>query len=380
MFWHSFKGCLRVMVKGKVTLFWTMIFPILLTTFMYVTFGNLMERDEMFHTVEVAVVDGEGGDPGLMIMLSMLDAAEDPLIHINTMKKEEALQKLDDKKVDGVIFTEDCSLVVRDSGVSSTILEQILLQYKQNATAIKDQMENEAQSFSLSDLSGLMDGMQEQVSYCVQTSLTSGTQNPYYNFFYAIFAMSCLFSGFSSLGAVNNMQANISAKGMRRSVSPANKGVVIVSEFLALLCMHFLVEVLVLVYMMILGIDFGNNIPAVLLILLFGCMIGLAFGVIIGSITKMSEASKVGVVIAVSMTCSVLADLCINGIKHLLAQNVPIINKINPAALLSDSFYALNIYDDYSCFTQNLIILAVESAVLLLIAFLRIRRNKYASV
>ena len=39
-----------MLIKGKDTLFWTILFPIALFTFMYMAFGNIMEKDEMFNT------------------------------------------------------------------------------------------------------------------------------------------------------------------------------------------------------------------------------------------------------------------------------------------------------------------------------------------
>ena len=60
MFWHNFKYAGKMLIKGKDTLFWTILFPIALFTFMYMAFGNIMEKDEMFKDIPVAVVrDGK---------------------------------------------------------------------------------------------------------------------------------------------------------------------------------------------------------------------------------------------------------------------------------------------------------------------------------
>ena len=80
------------------------------------------------------------------------------------------------------------------------------------------------------------------------------------------------------------------------------------------------------------------------------------------------------------MVMSILSDLCINGIKYEIQQHVPIINKLNPAALISDSFYALNVYSDHQVFTENIVIMAIEAVVLITVGILMVRRNRYASV
>ena len=58
----------------------------------------------------------------------------------------------------------------------------------------------------------------------------------------------------------------------------------------------------------------------------------------------------------------------------------PIINRINPAAVLSDAFYCMGIYNDMERFSRCLLILAVMSALLLTAAFLGIRRERYDSI
>ena len=77
---------------------------------------------------------------------------------------------------------------------------------------------------------------------------------------------------------------------------------------------------------------------------------------------------------------SIMSDLCINGLKYEIQQHAPIINKLNPAALISDSFYALNVYSDHRVFAENIVIMTVEAVVLITVGILMVRRNIYASV
>ena len=64
----------------------------------------------------------------------------------------------------------------------------------------------------------------------------------------------------------------------------------------------------------------------------------------------------------------------------MIAHKLPIANRLNPACLISDSFYSLNVYDSYDRFFRNISIMAVESVILLIIAFALLRREKYASI
>lgn len=87
-----------MLIKGKDTLFWTILFPIALFTFMYMAFGNIMEKDEMFKDIPVAVVrDGEN-DTALMMVLSTLSMdGEDKRIDMEVLNEKEALQKRSDR-------------------------------------------------------------------------------------------------------------------------------------------------------------------------------------------------------------------------------------------------------------------------------------------
>ena len=55
-------------------------------------------------------------------------------------------------------------------------------------------------------------------------------------------------------------------------------------------------------------------------------------------------------------------------------------NRINPAALISDSLYALNMYPSLTRFARNMGILAVMTLVLCFISGLILRRSDYASL
>lgn len=381
MFWRNFKNCIKVIVKSKISLFWTLVFPIALATFMYVAFADIVEKDEMFKNIDVAVVSSGEEENGLMYVIDALSEGEDKLLNVKEMSGEAAKQALSDGEVKGIIFTDDVSLMVSESSANASILEGILNSYKQNEYAIRDIMGDRQTPPNEAEIMEMMSDIMTDVSYYTEKSTTDSNQNIYYNYFYAIFAMSCLFAAYSSVAAINNLQANESGRGMRKCISPNSKIVFIVSEFLALLVIHFVVELIALFYMsVVLGIDFGDKYPAIILTLLVGSMIGLAIGVIVGAVSKIGDGGKIGVVTALGLVLSGMADLFVNGVKRAIELNVPIINKINPAALISDCFYSLNVYGDYSAFIQNIVIMAVESVILIVIAFMMIRRNKYASI
>lgn len=398
MFIRDFLYTIKILMRAKVSIFWTLVFPILLATFMYMAFGNIYEQDEMFRNIKVAVVIEDESANGLNYMLDALSDGDDALLSVTRMSESDAEKLLADEEVEGIIYTDDVKLTVAESSVDASILETVLSEYKQYEHALKDIYKDGTEpkgdmsadgigfqqymsgTFGGDDMSNLVEKLSEQRSYYTEKSSTEGSQNVYNNYFYAIFAMSCLFASLSSIGMMNNLQANVSATGKRKNVSPQKKMTFVLAEFAAQLLIHFVVEVISFIYMSCIGVDFGGRIWEILLTLFVGCFIGLAIGVIVGAISKLAEGTKIGIVIGISMVMSILSDLCMNGIKYEIQQHVPIINKLNPAALISDSFYALNVYSDHQVFTENIVIMAIEAVVLITVGILMVRRNRYASV
>lgn len=387
MFIRDFLYTIKILMRAKVSIFWTLVFPILLATFMYMAFGNIYEQDEMFRNIKVAVVTENESANGLNYMLDALSEGDDALLSVTRMSKSDAEKSLTDEEVEGIIYTDDVKLTVVESSVNASILETVLSEYKQYEHALKDIYKNGiglqqymSGTSGIDDMSNLVEKLSEQRSYYTEKASTEGSQNVYNNYFYAIFAMSCLFASLSSIGMMNNLQANVSATGKRKNVSPQRKMTFVLAEFAALLLIHFVVEAISFIYMSCIGVDFGDRIWEILLTLFVGCFIGLAIGVIVGAISKHAEGTKIGIVIGISMVMSILSDLCMNGIKYEIQQHAPIINKLNPAALISDSFYALNVYSDHQVFTENIVIMAIEAVVLITVGILMVRRNRYASV
>lgn len=378
MFIRDFLYTIKILMRAKVSLFWTLVFPILLATFMYMAFGNIYEQDEMFSNIKVAVVTEDESANGLNYMLDALSDGDNALLSVTRMSESDAEKLLADEKVEGIIYTDDVKLTVAESSVNASILETVLSEYKQYEHALKDIYMDGTEPKG--DMSNLVEKLSEQRSYYTEKSSTEGSQNVYNNYFYAIFAMSCLFASLSSIEMMSNLQANVSATGKRKNVSPQRKMTFVLAEFAALLLIHFVVEVISFIYMSCIGVDFGDRVCEILLTLFVGCFIGLAIGVIVGAISKLAEGTKIGIVIGISMVMSILSDLCINGVKYEIQQHVPIINKLNPAALISDSFYALNVYSDHQVFTENIVIMTIEAVVLIAVGILMVRRNRYASV
>lgn len=377
-FIHNLKYAFKSLLRNKTNLIWTLLFPMGLATFMFVAFANIFETDEIFHTIPIAVVreaDNFGFD---FLMKGLSGDSEDALFAVQSEEEQEAKELLKNDEIYAIIYVKkDIELVIEKESIQATIIKTVFEEFEKNSTMIQEIAEKDLLAAFRALFSSI--SMQQKQYYTEMTS-SNGVQNQFYCYFYAIFAMSCLFASFAGCEKIANLQANESALGMRRSLSSTSKACVIASEFLSMAVMQFFVELVVLGYMTILGIDFGNRYPAIILTLFFGASIGISLGMIVGSFAKLSKGSRSGICVSVSMVLSVLADLCVGGLKNEIENTFPIINRINPAALIADALYSLNVYDNYDRFTRNIVTLGCMAFVMVVISFLILRRNKYASL
>ena len=80
------------------------------------------------------------------------------------------------------------------------------------------------------------------------------------------------------------------------------------------------------------------------------------------------------------MTFCFLGGLMVGNMKDIIERTIPFINRINPAALIADSFYSLSIYDNLNRYMLNTGILVIMTVVLALLSFCLVRRERYDSI
>lgn len=372
---HLIKYNLLVKVKNFATTFWPLIFPLLLGTMFYFAFGNIDDAD--FETVQVGIVKEEEPDTLFLMFLDQMENNGNHLIAAHELSGTAALAKLENEEISGIYYVGKApSLTVAANGIPQSILQSVLTSYETGKSTIRQIVRTHP--------SGLWKGIQKMLNQqepITQVSLGGHTINGTVQFFYALIAMTCLYGCFIGFGSAITLQANITALAARRCVTPTHKLKLILSEQIASFLLGYFDVIVLLVYLRyILKLDFQGKIGPMLLISFFGSLIGVSIGIFVGSLGKMKEGVKIGIILGISMICSFLSGLMNNTMKDIVEKNAPFINRINPAALISDAFYCINVYDDLGRYYRNLITLAVMSVVLVAASFLLIRRESYDSI
>lgn len=364
------------MIRERSIMFWALVFPFVLGTFFYVSFGSGNMGEDM-EPIKVAVVEEKQESANGKAFTEFLENMDGDIIAIQDMDKKEAMKKLKADKVDGIFYVkEDPSLTVAASDINQSILKALLDNYNQNAQMLMNIMEQHPEK-----LDQALGAMENYKSATEEVNLGGSTTDPNVSYFFALIAYACMSGAFLGMRSCFDGQANLSALGARRSVTPTHKLELVLIDLGVVVFIQLVnVSLLTLYIRFVLGIHLGDNPAAILIANLCGSVIGVAIGVMIGSIGKASEGVKSGITVGATLFPAFLSGLMMGNMKDVIEHNIPIINRINPAAVLSDVYYCMGVYGDMDRFWRNIIILGVMSAGLITIAFLAVRRERYDSI
>ena len=372
---HLLNYNVQVKRKNFGMTFWPLAFPLILGTLFYFAFGNISDAD--FQTVPVAVVEEAHADQVFLAFLDQIEGGEDKLLSVEKMTDEQAQDKLEAKKVSGIYYVgTEPSLTVASSGIEESILQSVLSSYENTRSTVRNMLKIHPE--------GIFDGLRamlRQQNSVQELSLGGRTIDGNVQFFYALIAMGCLYGCFIGVGTAIRLQANLTALAARRCVTPTHKLKLVLSELISSFLLGYVDVVILLLYLRyVLKLDFQGQMGRMLVICFLGSLIGVSMGIFVGSLGKMKEGVKIGIILGISMVCSFLAGLMNNTMKDIVEKHAPFINRINPAALISDAFYCINVYDDLARYHRSLITLAVMGVVLVTASFLLIRRERYDSI
>lgn len=378
MFAHIFTYRLKCLLRDRTTIFWTMLFPLLLGTFFYLAFSNLTTR-EIFQPIDVAVVDNSAwmDNESFKQVLKDVSTGEDRLFNLTITSADKAAKLLLDKNIAGYITVDKpIKIVVGRSGLEQSIIKSFIDNYMQSYSAFESIIIENPTKIQL-----LIDNVNNHRTYVQEAILPGGKPDFIVNYFYSLLAMACFYGGFMGMREINDVQANISNVAARVNIAPVHKMKFFFSSSAASLLVQFTQMLLLLVYItFVLKISFGSRIGYVLLTTFIGSIAGLSFGAFVSVLVKKSEAVKTGILISVTMLCSFFAGMMQENVKYLISRKVPLLSWINPVNLLTDAFYSLYYYDTMTRYKLNMVFLLVFTLLFCSVTYSIIRRRKYASL
>ena len=374
MFWHNLKYEVLSGLRVKEVLFWLILFPIVLGTLFKVAFSNIYQEDTLFSTVPVAVVETTQ-QPMLHTVLDSLESNEEPLFSVTYTDEETALSLLEKKEIDGILYAGDTlSLSVAGNGVEQTIIKSFAEQYHLQETIIRQTIQTapEKTEAVIAALNNTIVGNQK-------ISMTTGKTDYTTNYFYNLLAMVAMFGSITGLHIAIAQQGNLSPLGARKCCSPTPKSISLIAGLIGSYILQSICMVITVTYLVVvLKINFVGSLPLIYLSAIVSGILGVSLGSMVGSFGRLQENTKTGIAMTVSMLSCFCSGLMVSNIRPYLAEHIPFFHSINPASLISDLFYCLNLYSDYQQYFYKLATILVMAVVFTAIGFLLTRRRKYA--
>lgn len=390
MFIHHFLYSLKLLIRSRQLVFWTLAFPLIMAMLFNMAFSNI-ESTENFDAIEIAVVQSKDFDDNRIFKESLKalsdESDENRIFNITYTNTDDAKKLLSEDKIKGYLSfsDDDVNITVKSNGTSETIIRFIVDEIKSDSNMI---MSIGIERISKQVVSGnydmdyekfFTDLVKEIANEEVNIKDISDSHMSYVMIeYYSLIAMACLYSGILSMTLVNFHLANMSSVGKRSAVSPVKKSGMLLGSLAA----GYLVQLFGLVLLfgftvLALGVDYGEHFPMIVLLSLVGSLAGLSMGVAVGTLVKKGENAKVTILISITMAGCFLSGMMGITMKNVIDKNAPILNRINPVAMITDGLYALYYYGISDRVWIDIISLVIFSAVMIIISWGGLRRQKY---
>lgn len=393
MFIHNFKYSLKTLFRNKELIFWAFAFPIILATFFNMAFSDI-ENSEKLDIINIAIIQNDDFNNNEVFKSAFEEMSDknnkDRLFETKYTTKEEAQKLLEEEKIVGYMELVDNKpkLTFITSGINETIFKYVSEEIMQTSNIINNLTEEEIQNQIMTgnfnvDYESIYNKVIEITTEENVKLKNISSDNLSYTMieFYTLIAMVCLYGGILGTVSINQNLANMSNQGKRVSVAPTTKGKVILSSVLASYITQLIGVALLFIYtIFVLSVDYGNNLGLIIILAMVGSLAGLSLGVLVATIIKSNENVKTGIILSITMLGCFLSGMMGITMKYIIDKNIPIINKLNPANMITDGLYSLYYYETLDRFIFNVISLLIFAFVLIIFSYINLRRQKYDSV
>ena len=393
MFIHNFKYSLKTLFRNKALIFWTFAFPIILGTFFNMAFSNI-ESSEKLDIINIAIIKNDDFNNNEIFKTAFEELSDknndDRLFETRYTTEQEAKKLLEDEEIVGYmkLVNDEPKLTFTTSGINETIFKYVSEEITQTSNIIKYLSEEEIKKEMIAgnyniDYESIYNRVIELTEEDnVRLNNVSNSNLSYTMIeFYTLIAMACLYGGLLGAVAINQNLANMTNQGKRVSVSPTSKGKIILSSVLASYITQLVGVALLFLYtIFVLKVDYGNKLGLDIALAMAGSLAGLSIGVAVATTIKSNDNVKTGIIIAITMLGCFLSGMMGITMKYIIDKNIPIINKLNPASMITDGFYSLYYYDTLDRYIFDIGSLLIFALILIAISYISLRRQKYDSI
>ena len=383
MFFHNFKYTLKTLFRKKTLMFWTFAFPLFMATFFNMAFANIIE-DEQLKVIDIAIINNDEFNNNMLYKETFKTLSdkdnEDRLFKIKYTSKDKAKKLLEDGKIEGYLELKnnEPKLTFQANGINQTIIKYVVDEIHDTEKMILTMQ---------FDFSKGLDDISNKINDYLNTNEikleNKASNNLDYMMieYYTLIAMTCLYAGSIGMIAIGETLPYLKGNGKRTTISPAKKSSIVFSSVLASFIVQLLTLGLLYLYtIFVLNVNYGDDIGYIILLSLVGSLAGISLGLLLGTHLKSSENTKTGIMIAITMAGCFFAGMMGVGMKYVIDKNLPLLNVINPANMITDGFYALYYYTSYNRYWFNITSLLIFSSIAIVLSCIKIGRARYDSI
>jgi ABC-2 type transport system permease protein len=390
----TFLTTVKILTRTPSIIIFCLGLPLILSCMFMFMFTSLV-NDGTIDPVPVAVVASEDWKESTFadVVDGLAEQGDDQLLSVTEVAThDEGEQLVLSAQVAGMYEVDsngEPTLTVLPDGaatdsttaqINTSILESVANGYVENSDLIESYIEdNPLIATEAGELERII-GLDASVK---QVSLTRSVPDETVRYYYALFAMAAMFAGLMSASvSLSRAQPNITTVGARRSVAGTSRlrlfgGLVLGSWVISTAC-----GVLIFLFVrFVVGMDFQGREGLCLVGIAAANLVTTGIGALIGSFPfKGGDTTRSGITIIVALVSSMFAGLFGTGsmeVADIVALAAPAEPWLNPARLTADLFYSLYFYESLAPFALRLAACLAMAAVLLVVAMLVFRRQRY---
>lgn len=371
---------LKTLLRDRPLIFWTIVFPLALTLIFHFVFQNIKNVDD-FETIKVGYVSNNFGENEINLINMMgelnYENRDVKLFSLSTYSLEEGMQELDDSKITALIDFDNNKFIfyTKESSIYATITKSVVDEYI-HATGLIYEMVAISNGTTTPE-----EAFNKYISQANYVKKHGNTELDVINiYFYSVIAMTLMYGSILGLKEAVLLQPNYLPASKRIAMSRFSKSRLFLTSLAATFTVQLVQMTLFLIFVFLILKIPAFNIGLTLLLVLLGMVMSSVIGYSVAFIfNKTSISTKIGILTGITMFGSFLAGMMVAIVKYYISKYLPPLAYINPTNLISDGLYSLS-YGNHTKYWINMASMIILSTVLIVIAFIKYRRDDYESI
>lgn len=374
MFGFLFKYDLKRAILNKEALFWVLIFPFFMATIFGLIFTRMENEGNELTTIPIMAED-----KAYEAIFNQIKIDDKKVFDVKKYKNPE--QALESGKVDALIKgnIRKPNLVIKSDTQNTAIVYGVVSQIHHTGLSVSELMKDPSNRLKVESI---LKDIAVSKKYEIKNAVNLKNKSRISIYMYSLLAMICL--GASTFGVAIVEGLNLRSDfdtSKRLAVSPVSRFRHLVGEFAAYFLITSLNTIILYAYIRYaMKMDFAGSQLQIIGGLLVGNIMAMAMGMFIALATRVGTNAKFGLSAGLYVFSSFLAGMMNTSVAGFITNNIPLLNYINPATVLTRMFTSLYLFDDAGVYMYSIMNILLISLVLFIGGAIFARRNSNDSI